>query len=99
MQKAPRLRTKQEHMREQSFRCCLGLKKEKVLEGRKCCFVGKIQEQRESNQGGMEREVIDERGKRNVVSFTKHGRELEVRVTGHMYGNVCMWYMYGHLCS
>lgn len=47
----------------------------------------------------MEREVIDERGKRNVVSFTKHGRELEVRVTGHMYGNVCMWYMYGHLCS
>lgn len=53
----------------------------------------------ESNQDRMEREVIDEKGKRNVVSFTKHGRELEVRVTGHMYGNVCMWYMYGHLCS
>lgn len=70
-----------------------------MLEGRKCCSVGKIQEQRESNQGRIEREVIDGKRKTNVVSFSKHGRELEVRVTGHVFVNVYVWYMYGHLCS
>jgi hypothetical protein len=75
----------------------LGLKKEKTLEDRECCSVEKVQDQREreSNRGRVERGVID--GYRNVVSVIKHGRKIEVRVTAHMYVNVCVQYMYGHL--